>query len=256
MDADPLMAELATASIEQIAGEVARALVRVSSHRDASARLSLPLLYPGGSMVGVEISRLRDGFLVSDAGGAKREASLLGGERTFMRLAHDVATRFGIRFDRNMMFDMDVTEPEIIVAVVAVANAARTAVENTAVHLASVEHADYRAYLWDRLEGVYGQTATRREPVKFKGATEQWDFDAGIQIQGSFALFEIVTPNANAVNSAVTKFLDVSDLGEKLAPRRIAVLTDQPRTPRLLVLGRTARLLPADSSDDEYRMAA
>jgi hypothetical protein len=30
-------------------------------------------------MVGVELSKLRDGFLVSDAGAARREAGLLGG---------------------------------------------------------------------------------------------------------------------------------------------------------------------------------
>ena len=64
--------------ISKIADEVARALVRITA-REESARLSLPLLYPGGSMVGVEISRLRDGFLVSDAGAARREAGLLGG---------------------------------------------------------------------------------------------------------------------------------------------------------------------------------
>jgi hypothetical protein len=93
-----------TRSIQQIADEVARALIRISSRNDV-ARLSLPLLYPGGSMVGVEMSRLRDGFLVSDAGGARREAGLMGGEKTFVRLAGEVAERFGVRFDRNMIFE-------------------------------------------------------------------------------------------------------------------------------------------------------
>jgi hypothetical protein len=248
------MNTLVTSSVEQIATEVARALVRISS-RDGAARLSLPLLYPGGSMVGVEISRLRDEFLVTDAGGARREAGLLGGERAFQRIASDVAKRFAIRFDHNMMFDLDVAEDQLISAVVAVANAAKTAVENTAIHLATAEHADYRAYLWDRLQSAYGATALRREPVKFKGSTESWDFDASIQHQGKLALFEVVTPNANSVNSAVSKFLDVRDLGE-LAPHRVAVLTNKERTPRLLLLGRTARILNADAPDEAYRKAA
>jgi hypothetical protein len=76
-------------------------------------RLSLPLLYPGGAMVGVELSRLRDGFLVSDAGAARREAGLLGGERAFQRIAHDVAKRFDIRFDHNMMFVAEVEYRDI-----------------------------------------------------------------------------------------------------------------------------------------------
>lgn len=246
---------IATLSIVQTANEVARALVRVSP-LEGSVRLALPLLYPGGAMVGVELSRLRSGFLVSDAGAARREAGLLGGERAFHRIAQDVARRFGIRFDHNMIFDLDVDEGHLVAAVMAVANAAKTAVENTAIHLASHEHADHRAYLWDRLQSAYGIAALQREPVPFKGASENWDFDAAINVEGHIALFQVVTPNANSVNSAVTKFLDVMDLGEKLAPRRVAVVTNKDRTPRLLVLGRTSRILPAEAPDEQYRMAA
>jgi hypothetical protein len=247
---------IAAVSIERTANEVARALIRVSA-RDESVRLSLPLLYPGGAMVGVELSRLRSGFLVSDAGGARREAGLLGGERAFHRIAQDVAKRFGIRFDHNMMFDVDVEETQLVAAVMAVANAAKTAVENTAIHLATAEHADYRAHLWDRLQSAYGTKAFSREPVTFKGASsESWDFDAAVKVQGHLVLFQVVTPNANSVNSAVTKFLDVQDLGDKIAPSRISVLTNKDRTPRLLVLGRTSRILPADAPDEQYRTVA
>ncbi len=250
-----MMAALATLSIEKTASEVARALVRVSAHEE-SVRLSLPLLYPGGAMVGVELSRLRDGFLVSDAGAARREAGLLGGERAFHRIAQDVAKRFAIRFDHNMIFDLDVAENQLVAAVMAVANAAKTAVENTAIHLATTEHADHRAYLWDRLQAAYGAKSVQRQPVQFKGSSERWDFDAGIQVAGKLALFEVVTPNANSVNSAVTKFLDVMDLGEEVAPKRISVMTNRDKTPRLLVLGRTSRILPADSSIEQYRLVA
>lgn len=246
---------VAALSIEHTANEVARALVRVSA-REESVRLSLPLLYPGGAMVGVELSRLRGGFLVSDAGAARREAGLLGGERAFQRIAQDVAKRYGTRFDHNMMFDLNVEEAELASAVMAVANAAKTAVENTAIHLATTEHADHRAYLWDRLQGAYGAHAVLREPVTFKGASENWDFDAAIKARGSLVLFQVVTPNANSVNSAVTKFLDVLDLGETLAPKRVAVVTNKDRTPRLPVLGRTSRILPADAPDEQYRMSA
>jgi hypothetical protein len=249
------MTLLAASSMKQIADELARALVR-SSSRDDTVRLSLPLLYPGGSMVGVELSRLRDGFLVSDVGAARREAGMLGGERSFQRIAYDVAQRFGIRFDQNMMFDLDVAEGDLLSAVIAVANAAKTAVENTAIHMATAEHADHRAYLWDKLQFAFGTKAFHREPIKFKGSTESWDFDASVRIGSSVALFEVVTPNANSVNSAVTKFLDVRDLGEQIAPKRVAVLTNRDKTPRLLLLGRTARTLDADATEEDYRNAA
>jgi hypothetical protein len=239
--------------LAEIAGEVARVLVRVSATKE-SARLSLPLLFPGGAMVGVEISKLRDGFLVCDAGGARREAGLLGGERAFMRVAREAAERFGVQFDHNMFFDPDVPESDLVAAVAAVANAAKNAVENTATQLASVEHADYRAHLWDKLEKAYGPQALTKKH-KFRGSSDVWEFDAAIQLRDHIALFELVAPNANAVNSAVTKFLDIRDLGAA-APNRVAVLTDMKSTPHLPVLGRTARLIAVDASDDDYRRAA
>jgi hypothetical protein len=240
-------------SIQQVADEVARALIRISS-RDDSARLSLPLLYPGGSMVGVEISRLREGFLVTDSGGARREAGLMGGEKTFVRLAGEIAERFGVRFDRNMIFEMEVTTDELVVVVAAVANAAKTAVENTAMILATTEHADARAALWDKLDRVYGHKQIQRK-AKIRGSSDSWEFDAAVQTKGHIALFEVIGPNANAVNSAVTKFLDIKDIGDS-APNRIAVLTRREQTPHLPVLGRTATIIPINASNEVFLKAA
>lgn len=240
-------------NIAQIADEVARALVRITAHEE-SARLSLPLLYPGGSMVGVEISRLRDGFLVSDAGGARREAGLLGGERSFVQLAPVIATRFGVRFDHNMFFDVNVERDELVIAVSAIANASKAGVEETAIRLAVVEHADYQAMLWSKLEHVFTPKVVARK-LPFRGRHEEWEFDAAVQILGRTSLFEIVTPYANSVNSAITKFVDVKELGD-MAPNRIAILTNKDRTPHLSVLASNARWVPVDAGDDAYRKAA
>lgn len=240
-------------NIGKIADEVARALVRITA-REESARLSLPLLYPGGSMVGVEISRLRDGFLVSDAGAARREAGLLGGERSFAQLAPAIANRFGVRFDHNMFFDVNVARDELVVAVSAIANASKAGVEETALRLAAVEHADYQAMLWDKLETVFTRRVVARR-LAFRGKHENWEFDAAVKIHERTSLFEIVTPYANSVNSAVTKFVDIKNLGDD-APNRVAILTNKDRTPHFSVLASTARWVQVDASDDDYRRAA
>jgi hypothetical protein len=241
-------------TLASVAERVAAALVRLSTHDDQAVRLSTPLLYPGGSMIGVEITRLRDGFLVTDAGGARREAGMLGGERTFVRIAGDIARRYGVRFDHNMIFDADIDEDELAVAVISVANAAKSAVDTTAINLAATEHADYRAMLWHRLEHIYEpKSISRNKPVR--GSSDEWKFDAVVSIGSTVALFELVSPHVNAVSSAVTKFLDIRDLGEA-APSRIAVLTKRKETPHLPVLARTAQVIGVDDPDDVYRRAA
>jgi hypothetical protein len=240
-------------NIADIATEVARALVQITS-RQESARLSLPLLYPGGSRVGVEISKLRDDFLVSDAGAARREAGLLGGERSFAQMAPDIAIRYGVRFDHNMFFDINVDRSDLVIAVAAIGNASKAAVEATAARLATVEHADHQAMLWERLERVFTQRRVAKT-FQFKGKSELWEFDAAVQLEGRTSLFEVVTPYANSVNSAVTKFVDIRDLGER-APNRVAILTNKDRTPHFAVLASTARWIAANANDEVYRKAA
>jgi hypothetical protein len=250
---DDLMAVSLETNIGKIADDVARALVRITA-REESARLSLPLLYPGGSMVGVEISRLRDGFLVSDGGTARREAGLMGGERSLVQLAPAVATRYGVRFDHNMFFDVNVVRDELVVAVAAVANASKAAVEETAIRLAVVEHADHQAMLWSKLEHLFAPKSVARK-LPFRGRHEQWEFDAAVNVQGKIALFEIVTPYANSVNSAVTKFVDVKELGTA-APNRVAILINPDRTPHLSVLATTAKWIASNANDEAYLKAA
>lgn len=242
-----------TAAIPDIAAQVASSLVAVSTEGDI-ARLHTPLLYPGGATVGVEISRLRDAYLVSDTGSAHREAALLGGERIFVRLAREIAERFGVRFDNDMIFDLGVSEAELPIAVIAVANAAKTAVENTALNLATSPHADYRAALWDRLERLYSAPAVSRR-TRVRGSSDEWEFDAAVVREGRMSLFEVVPPHPNAVSSAVTKFLDIRDLGDA-APNRIAVIIKQDDTPHLPVLARTARIVRASDPDEVFRQAA
>jgi hypothetical protein len=88
-----------------------------------------------------------------------------------------------------------------------------------------------------------------------RGSSDDWRFDAVVQSHDQLSLFEIVAPHPNAVTSAVTKFLDILDLGET-APKRVAVLTDLCETPHLPVLAQTARIVSINDPDDTYRQAA
>lgn len=240
-------------SIGDVAQDVARALVRVTL-RDAAARVSTPLLFPCGSRIGVEISRHRNGFLVSDMGAALQEAELMGGDRPFARIAGEIARKLGVRFDQHMFFDLEVPEDELVVAVIAVANAAKSAVEATALQLAAREPVDLRAVLWARLDGLFKGVKVHRNQ-KLKGSSDEWTFDAVVESNKGLTLFEIVPPHANAVNGTVVKFLDIRDLGDT-APGRVAVVTSKEKTPHLALLARTAKVIGHDASDEVLRMAA
>jgi hypothetical protein len=108
--------------------------------------------------------------------------------------------------------------------------------------------------LWSRLEHIYDpKFISRNRPVR--GSSDERRFDAVVTLGSKLSLFELVSPHPNAVSSAVTKFLDIRDLGD-VAPRRIAVLIKKDETPHLPVLARTARVVSVNDPDDVYRQAA
>ena len=74
------------------------------------------------------------------------------------------------------LFDLDVAESDLVIAVIAIANAAKTAVETMATYLAAGEPADLRVSLWNRLEGLYGQSGVARKQ-RIRGASEEREFD-------------------------------------------------------------------------------
>lgn len=90
---------------------------------------------------------------------------------------------------------------------------------------------------------------------RFRGASEEWEFDAALCVEGHLTLFDVVSPHANSVSSATMKFLDVQDLGDT-APKRVAVLTSLKDTPRLKVLHRVARTVELHATDEVLTRAA
>ncbi|MEC5322759.1 hypothetical protein [Aurantimonas sp. A3-2-R12] len=240
-------------SISSVAEEVARALAFATSSNEG-AMIVTPLLYPGGGRVVIRIAESEFGFFVSDFGAGRREADLLGGERIFTRIARQTASRFDVRFDSDMIFDIEVPRPALVMATMAVANASKAAVQETAERLSEKRAEDQRASLWMKLEKVFPQTEIIREG-SVVGASASWEFDAIVAKDDRQAVFDVVVPHTSAVHHAVSKFLDVRDLGDS-APSRIAVVTDEASTPHLALLGRTAKIIPLRSGAAAYRGAA
>ncbi|MEC5383077.1 hypothetical protein VSX64_19805 [Aurantimonas sp. C2-6-R+9] len=240
-------------SLSSVAEEVARALAFAKSSNQG-AMIVTPLIYPGGGRVVVRIAESENGYLVSDFGAARREADLLNGDRIFTRIARQVAMRFDVRFDSDMIFDIEVPRPALTMATMAVANAAKAAVQETAERLSERKADDQRRALWDKLDKVFPKLEVARE-VTIRGASADWIFDASLISNGQRAVFDMVVPHNTAVHSAVSKFLDLRDMGIS-SPQRIAVLSDEKATPHVALLSRTAKIIPLRSGVAAFRSAA
>lgn len=232
------------ASISAIADEVARSLAYAKPATEAPTIVT-PLLYPGGSRVVLTLREDRGSYFITDGGHGAREADLLGGARIFTRIARELAEANGIRFDSDLIFDIEVPKEALVTAAIMVANTSKIAVETTAQRLANRRFElsiDKLALQFDR---QFGSHRVVRDAI-VKGATGEWELDLLIKTQGRPALIELVAANANAVNSSVTKFFDISRLSDSEGFNRYSVLIDAKQTPNIGVLGATSRLVEFD----------
>lgn len=240
-------------SINAIAEEVARALSYSRCGNDG-AMVVTPLIYPGSSRVVLRFQESEGGYFISDLGAGRREAELMGGDAIFTRIAKASAERFGVRFDSDMIFDLEVPREALVAAAIAVANASKEAVDHTAARVSEKRALDQKERLWSRLAAAFPGAYVARE-IAIRGASSPWNFDAMIEVNHKKSLFDLVSPHPTSVHAAVAKFLDIQDLGDE-SPIRVAVTVDKDHTPHLPLLGRTAKIIQLNSAIETFKMAA
>lgn len=234
------------ASAHEIAQEVASAL-SYSHQTNGDPVIVTPLVYPGGTRVTLGIRPLEHGYLVSDFGAGAREADFLGGSRIFGRIAREQAALNEVRFDSEMIFDIEVPREALVTAAIMVANASKTAVELTAFRLVERRHEIDLERLLGRVEEMLGATNVIRK-AELIGASSHWEVDALVRRQGrQDAVFDLVAANVNSVNATVTKFLDLSRVTDT-SFARFSVLADSEHTPHAAVLSSTSRLVTIEAA--------
>lgn len=231
-------------SISAIADEVARSLSYAKPASEAPVIVT-PLLYPGGSRVVLTLREDRGSYFVTDGGHGAREADMLGGSRIYTRVARELAEAHDIRFDSDLIFDIDVPREALLTAAIVVANASKIAVETTAQRLANRKFEGRLERLTEQFDRKFGSHRVIRSP-HIRGATGEWELDLLIRTEGRPALIDLVAANANAANSSIAKYLDISRLPEGDGFERFSVLLDAKLTPNIGVLGTTSRLVDYD----------
>jgi hypothetical protein len=244
-----------TDNIAHIASEVARQLA-TARVIGASAFISTPLTYVGGAPVVVRLDPIRSKFFVSDAGIGVREADLIGGSRLYRRIAEQMATRFGVRFDREALFEAEVSQDELIASVAAIANASKGAVDQTAFKLTEKAAQDARIAVTERLQAAFAREQITMD-FRIKGSSnDEWDFDAAVKLPTHLTLIHVVSPAPASVNSAVARFVDMSDLPDEARPRLVGALQDRGSTNHIKLLQRSARIIDFHATPDVWQRAA
>ncbi len=234
--------------ILKISKQVADELVSAWSG-EGGAFIRTPVLYPGGTTVVVRIESTGSQFLVSDMGGGYREADLMCASDLYSRHAKKVAKFYEVKFDGHSLFVLQVERDRLAAAVATIAACSQEAVQHLSHRLASKRVKGIDDRLYDRLVHVFSRHKVERGP-RIRGATGNLHkFSSLVLADGNKIIYEPVSTNLSSINSAVTRFYDVSLLDE--APKRVAYVRDKNAFgPKLTLVSAVASVIQEDVSDD------
>jgi hypothetical protein len=242
--------------ISSIAEQVVKNLSRAHSTGELTI-ITTPILAYGHTFVSVRLTTHGNSVMISDGGFARREVEMLGGETYFAANAYRIAQRYGIQCDGDLFFSIEGHDAidEITSAVAAVANASKDTIETIAERMADREVAGTREKLFTTLRRSFGnQNVLTGTHARLPGASGEWEFDAVVNLPMRRLAVVLVTPYANSVTTAFSKFSDIKSLrtADRAPDRRaFGVLTDRDKTPRLSLISNVATLVPFEQSTPE-----
>ena len=206
--------------LSEIVDSAIRRLVS-AEHFYAGSLVSMPMIYPSGASVVLELSSQAGRIFISDRGGGYQEAELLGAERLYSREASQVAADAGIRFDGREISIVEVPIENLAGAMAIVASCSANAA-----HLCSIKFSEredhVRETLFDRLNEVFGPKGFEKNARMFGASNHKWHVDAVVTQNHGLTLFSAVTKSHISAAGTAAKFHDFARLEN--APRRVAVV--------------------------------
>lgn len=251
------MIEYVEISARQSVDEAVRRLV-TTSHFAAGSIVSMPVSYPSGTTVTLEITMQQGRCFVSDRGGAFQEAEMFGAPRYFKTEAVRIAEAAGIRFDGRDMFVAEVPPENLRGAMVAVANASAEA--TTAAMLRAADRGDHdaRENLYARLVSIYKTKDVQKDAQLIGKSNHKWRVSVLVMDKTQQWVFEPVTGNYISAVGTAAKFQDFAQI--EFPPSRAAVIKsrDDMKDFYGLIAGASNRVLTMSDPDSffEKLMAA
>ena len=234
--------------------DVVNGLVTCDHWPDVSF-VRLPLIYPSGSMVTVEVHPLPGGseYRVTDGGFGFQELEDIGAERSFTRTATPIASESIVNRNGRAFF-IDVPISQLSRAIADVGKASWQLVERVYANRRDESGDDVVEYLADRLRIIFGDDIEPNATL-IGASTTDWEMSVVVRRLGKIIAFQAVSSHANSVYRANAAFDDLSALDDP--PQLVAIVPSfEALGPKLTLLSRSAKVLEEGQSNDDYLRAA
>lgn len=202
--------------------ETAVASLIAVEHHPRGSLVTLPVRYPSGATVVLQVTEAVDKYFVTDMGHGSYEADLIGARRLFDKLAGVIAREAGIRYDGDSLFVAEIEKSRLSGALLAVSSCSQQAANGAALKQAERADRESKYELFDYLRDVFRGSDVERDAA-FRGASShEWHVAVLIRDAGRSAMFEAVNAHHTSVVNTAAKFADIGRL--ETPPPRVAVV--------------------------------
>lgn len=239
---------------QQLTHRVAFALGRIARCRDAGERviIDLPVLYPSGSTVVVEIEQNGDKIWVSDMGLGHTEAELMHATDSYKRLAGQKAKEFGVDYDGQSMFALWVPVSRIEAAIVCVANASAQAAADAVRHASEAHNRGQDEAFFERVLAIFGKKSVART-AEISGQRTSWEaHNVVVFPHGKRAIFEPMSKHPTSVSSKFLMFSDIKATNTQIS-LNVVVSNIGCLDAKAQMVADLANIVPIDAPDTALR---
>lgn len=221
-------------------------------HALAGSLVTMPIIYPSGATVVLEVSIHGETCFVSDMGAASEEAEMMGTSRYFKSEATRIAESYGIRFDGRLMFVAEVPVDCIQGAMVIVSNASGDAARSAANKQAERHEHDVKQMLYERLVSVYRTADVAKDAEAIGHSNHKWKISVLVRDRIGTWMFEPVSGHYVTAVGTAAKFHDFAFLENP--PSRIAVIKSREDVGDFfgLIAGASSKVVQSSEPDATF----
>lgn len=236
---------------------VREALRRLSAAREVGQRLyvDLPIMYPSGALVVIEVSGGRSQYWVSDVGHGYLESEYAAAEAFYSKAAKEVADNFAVSFDGAAIFALEVPDGQLESAIVAVANASASAASLAIRRASEAKARQDNERVFDRVSAIFGSASVVKK-VTLAGRHAEWEAHNVVRLPNARkAVFEFMSPQHTAAASKYLMFSDLRSRDPKLSlsvvVKDISALDEKSR-----IIGDVANIIGLSAEDRDFKHVA
>lgn len=245
------MIDFTRQTAREMIDEAIRRMV-TAEHFHAGSVISMPVIYPSGSAVVIEVTIQNGVFLVSDRGGGAQEAELMGASRHFKKEAQRISDEAGIRFNGHDMFVVEVAENALQGAMMVVANCSQEAATQAVYRATERAESDAKDILFARLSSIFGAKDVAKDAEVIGASNHSWKVSVLVSGHPRLAMFEPVSSSYISVVGTTAKFYDLANL--ESAPIRVAVVRSREEIGDFygVISAASNRVIELSASNDQF----